>query len=55
MVRDALPPSASFLDLHDLLPETAFFHADLATEHMAEAGRVVLTARIVPLIAGAGG
>ncbi|HEX2528335.1 MAG TPA: hypothetical protein VHL31_18795 [Geminicoccus sp.] len=52
VVQGQLPASAAFVDLHALLPETAFFHVNLATEHMADAGRHTLAARIVPLIDG---
>ena len=37
----------SIIDWHDALPDTAFFHGDIATEHLNETGRANLARRIV--------
>lgn len=55
LVRQALPAELTFADLHDFLPEAAFFHGNLATEHLAESGRTSLTARIAGLVAETAG
>ena len=50
VVRQSVPDTAPIADLHDLLAEDAFFHANLATEHLAQEGRQVLAARIRSLL-----
>jgi sugar phosphate isomerase/epimerase len=54
VVRRELPAAVRFADFHAFLPESAFFHDNLSTEHLADVGRRQLAGAIVRLLGDRG-